>query len=115
VLEVRFFCETSLHGRVIHFKTPNEWQRSVAFSGSPTVPNLASQWTSGFTTLSGHSAYLPAATTDVYAATLWEFPFYKGGNYHWAMRGAGGRWECDDYADSAGYTTRHSIYVRMAA
>ena len=61
--ETRFYCETSAHSRKVHFKTDNRFQAGAAFSGSLSS-NTASYWTSGYTALSGHDAYLPASATS---------------------------------------------------
>ena len=115
VEEVRFFCNTSAHSRVIHFKTSNSHVQEVAFTGNHQGQNSPAHWNSGWTALPGHTAYLPAATRSTFQdAGFTEFPFYQNGAYHWGIRGngAGGhRWECDDFAYAA-YTTQHQVWVR---
>jgi hypothetical protein len=37
---------------------------------------------------------------------------YLAGTYHWGIRGAGGRWEVDDYPNNATQNTHHQIWVR---
>ena len=125
VEEVRFFCNTSEHSRVIHFKTSNSHVREVAFTGDHQGQNSPAHWNSGWTALPGHTAYLPEGTTDGFsdpsggwpdsALGFANFPFFKSYQYHWAIRGQGFRWECDDaYQPSNGYqrTTRHQVWVR---
>ena len=113
--DVRFYCHTSAHNRVIHFKTSNNFHAGAAWDGSSSG-NSAGYWSSGYTGLPGHSAYLPAATTSVYSGSnygFWNFPFYKGGTYHWGIRGGGSRWECEDDPGSYQRTTLHQVWVRM--
>ena len=90
----------------------------MAYSGSQ-VGNSASLWTSGYSPLEGHSAFLPGSTNDVFTEAnggFWSFPFWRGysspNNYHWGVRGLGSRWECDDFPGGSGEDTLHRIYVK---
>jgi hypothetical protein len=115
ISEVRFYCETTQHNRVIHFKTSNTFQATMALTGSSSG-NLASYWTSGYTALANHTGYLPASTTDVISSTtigFSYFPFYTLGTYHWSISGPTNRWGCDDPDAGSSYDTRHLIYVKM--
>jgi hypothetical protein len=112
--EARFYCQTDLHSRKIHFKTSNVGALNYIRG---TGNNDPSYWTSGFTTLSGHTAFLPAATDSTGDSgtgdnRLTQWTFYKAFNYHWGIRGWGYRWECDDYANGPAYTTLHQVWVR---
>ena len=125
---VRFYCHTSDHDRKIHFKTGNAFQAGVAFDGS-LAGNSAAAWTSGFTALDGHSAYLPGATENVETDEtygFWNFPFAKHDHYQWGIRARWDdddvlrRWECDDvhgetYAAAVAQTTLHQVWVRVAS
>ena len=85
--DVRFFCSTDAHPRVMHFKTNNGFVKGVAWDGSSNG-NGASFWSNGFTPLSGHSANLPAATDGVFSGSdfgFWNIPFWQGGNYYWGV------------------------------
>ena len=114
VEEVRFFCNTSAHSRVMHFKTSNTHVRGVAFSGDHQGQNSASHWNIGWTALAGHTASLPASTNNRWqVAGFSEFPFYRNGAYHWSIRGNGYWWECDSDARSSAHTTRHQVWVRQ--
>jgi len=110
--DARFYCRTSAHSRVIHFKTNNTGILAYIRDGSI---NSVSYWKSGFTKLDGHSAYLPDALDNIYSYqrdfAMTNFPFWKGGTYHWGIRGGGNRWECDDYSGNS-YDTLHQIWVR---
>jgi len=123
---LRFYCTSTLSNRVMHFTTTNSIVKTIALTGSQ-VGNTVASWkiAAGTTLLTalGHNAFLPQATTVSVTGTtggLTEFPFYDPGNYHWGIRGEGGRFECDDQANFAplgasGYTTLHQVWVRMNA
>jgi hypothetical protein len=69
-----------------------------------------------FTSLTGHSAYLPASTAhyiiDQGNIAMTNFPMYLTGTYHWGIRGGGSRWEVDDFLNSYTYNTYHQIWIR---
>jgi len=69
-----------------------------------------------YTALTGHSAYLPASTanyfTDQLTSAMVNFPMYLNGAYHWGIRGAGNRWEVDDFPNNFAYNTYHQIWIR---
>jgi len=112
--EARFFCQTSGHPRQIHFKTANTAVLSYLRTGVGN--NDTAAWTTGFIALTGHTANLPAATTQTAASqhelAMTEQPFYRSSTYHWNLRGAGARWECDDYPNGSQNTTLHQVWVR---
>ena len=108
--KVRFYCQTSAHTRKIHFYTSNNVIDQMAYDGILSK-NVASLWTSGFTPLSDHTGYLPAQTGDVLTIGLWDHPFYKVNSYHWNVRSAGYRYECDDFPNDNLKTTLHQIWV----
>eukprot|EP00164_Ancoracysta_twista_P002747 GFYU01003654.1.p1 GENE.GFYU01003654.1~~GFYU01003654.1.p1 ORF type:complete len:530 (+),score=128.98 GFYU01003654.1:25-1590(+) len=111
--ELRFYCETDLHGRKVHFKTINENILRSAWEWDQTL-FVAEDWRNGWKPLPGHSGHLPGSTNAVFSQKyggFFEFPFYQSGSYHWAIRGLGNRWECDDYSQNAGRTI-HNVWVR---
>jgi YD repeat-containing protein len=116
--EARFFCQTSGHPRQIqrqiHFKTGNSAVLDYIRTGIGN-PN-PSAWNTGFTALAGHSANLPAAATNTSGnqrdLAMTEQPFYRASTYHWLVRGAGSRWECDDFPGGSQNTTLHQVWVR---
>jgi hypothetical protein len=127
VEEVRFFCSTSAHSRVMHFKTSNPHVLEVAFTGDHRGQNSPSHWNTNWSALDGHSAYLPAATDAAYsddssarsdgrrdALGFANFPFFRPNAYHWGVRGLGSRWECDDWVGSQ-HTTLHQVWVRQGS
>ena len=63
VSEVRLYCTTTENTRVMHFKTSNAFQKGVAWDGDRSGAVLT-DWTTGITLLSGHTANLPLATTS---------------------------------------------------
>src|SRR5262249_7643834 len=112
----RFYCQTSGHSRILHFKT------SVASALSYIDGmgyNTPAYWNTGFTTLAGHTAYLPGATMYVYDMSgddrITNFPFW-GGAYTWGLQGydsfSANRWECDDFPNGPQNTTLHQVWVR---
>eukprot|EP00959_Pyramimonas_sp_CCMP1952_P309852 6483761-Pyramimonas_sp.AAC.1 len=68
--EVRFYCRTSNHPRVINFKTRNQHIRNVAFSGQHNMLNRPEHWSQNWTALTGHTGYLPDATTNAYSNSM---------------------------------------------
>ena len=84
IAEVRFYCHTSNHNRVINFSVNNDWVKTAILTGSISG-NSVTYWTSGTTKLDGHTAYLPDATEHVYPnqgsgsypVTFFDFPFYQ--------------------------------------
>ncbi len=112
--EARLFCQTSGHPRQIHFKTANTAVLSYFRTGRGN--DSPSAWSTGFITLAGHTANLPAATTDTAAnqgdLAMTEHPFFRGFTYHWQVRGGGYRWECDDFPNGFQNMTLHQVWVR---
>ena len=77
ISEVRFYCQTSLHSRVVHFKTAGK-QIGGAFDAD-MAGITTSDWNTGFTALSGHSANIPAVIDHAGSSTdFTSFAFYKG-------------------------------------
>ena len=116
IAEVRFYCHTSKHNRVVHFSTENEWVRNRILVGGSFPGNSPSHWNSGTTKLEGHTGFLPDATTqDAGSNIIGEFPFI-GGGYHFAISGHGTRWECDDLhpSGSPAHTTLHQVWIKLA-
>jgi hypothetical protein len=110
--EIRLYCTTSAHERVVHFKTSSG---AVGYFRGTTT-NAVSHWTAGFTPLAGHDAHLPAATDAGFDQAgedrMTNFPFYLGGTFHWGIRGLDERWECDDFPAGLDNTTLHQTWVR---
>jgi hypothetical protein len=108
---MRFYCTTAAHARILDFKS----QHLASLSYFRTGSGSASGFWSSFTALTGHNAFLPAASVGWFdnqgTSALTFFPFYTTGTYHWSMQGWGTRWECDDVASDQ-YNTLHRVWVR---
>ncbi|XP_062514849.1 angiopoietin-2-like [Corticium candelabrum] len=114
--ELRFYCTTSHHNRVVHFKTNNRNIIQTAYDGKKhfSVSDCSSKQTEKLT---GHTAHLPDATSHIWGGNhqtvgFTEFPFYRGGTYHWGIAPRYSRFECDDYANNYNYDTLHRVFVR---
>jgi len=107
---VRWYGKSNGHSRVIHFQNNNTGTINYC---NGTTPNSNSGLGSGFTSLSGHNANLPASASTF--SNGWTgFAFYTGGQYHWGLKG-GNRWEVDDYANGSQNHTLHRVWVRYAS
>jgi len=114
IAEVRFYCHTSNHNRVINFSTKNNWVRTMILNGEMNS-NAASHWNSGTTKLKGHTGFLPDTTTStqVYGSISSNIAF-KDGNYHqFAFNPGSSRWQCDDNWDTSADTS-HQIWIKLA-
>ena len=109
---VRFYCETSAHNRILHFKSSVPGVVSYIQSGNGTMDGLSTN----FVSLAEHNANLPATIDDHFVhqgeQALTNFPFYKAASDHWGIKGSGGRWECDDYAGNGSNDTLHRIWIQ---
>jgi hypothetical protein len=110
--ELRFYAKTSLHGRVIHFKTSHLNTINYFKSGTGNMLGIASS----FSSLAGHSAVLPGGTTHYIVnqgnIAMPNFPMYVSGAYHWGIRGSDYRWEVDDFPNNYSNNTYHQIWIR---
>jgi hypothetical protein len=123
ISELMFYCKTSNHGRVIHFKTNASDVISYVQSGSGS---MAGVYDSSFTSSLSlrNSSTLPLHTNGENSryenqgdSAMTEFPFYSNSGIgnpraHWGIRGGGTRWECDDNTGNANYHTLHRIWLR---
>ena len=112
--DVRFYCRTSGHSRVMHFRT--SLSNCVTYLKTGTG-NCHTGLPAEFTALSGHNAVMPASlASGGYGgygdAAMTEFPLYNSPPNHWGIRGASNRWECDDYPGGSGNNTLHRMWVR---
>lgn len=122
IAEVRFYCHSGNHNRVINFSVNNDWVKTAILTGSISG-NSVTYWTSGTTKLDGHTADLPDATEHVYPnqwsgsypVTFFDFPFYHGYPAHWAVKGRGlDRWDCDDTGAGSVSNTLHQVWIKLA-
>ena len=91
IAEVRFYCHSSNHNRVMHFSVNNDWVKTAILTGSVSG-NSVSYWTSGTTKLDGHTANLPDSATHVWTSSgynLLDAPFYQYGAGAWRLRDPG--------------------------
>lgn len=110
--ELRFYGSTNAHNRVIHFKTTHTNAIDYFKSGLGSASGIQS----GFTTLSGHSAFLPGSSASFFTGqgdlAMTNFPFWLASTYHWGIKGHNVRWEVDDFNSGSSFHTYHQIWIR---
>ncbi|NER12077.1 T9SS type B sorting domain-containing protein [Leptobacterium flavescens] len=111
--EMRFYGATTGHSRVIDFKTSFTNVLEYVKTGNGSFTGISIN--GNFTALAGHNANIPAVAFNTFTnqgdLALTEFPFWRGGRYHWGIRGLGNRWEVDDFSINA-ESTIHRVWVR---
>jgi von Willebrand factor type D domain/Fibrinogen beta and gamma chains, C-terminal globular domain len=125
---VRFYCRTSGHERIMHFKNAHPVVGSIAYHGDSNSnrPKVWSDQTCFVTAYPDHSALLPASTQNTYAITdsqdgFRTFPFWVSQRSHWTIASKHldlERYECEDfvgnYAPEALSTdTLHNVWVKV--
>jgi len=117
IAEVRFYCHSSNHNRVMHFSVNNDWVKTAILTGSISG-NSVTYWTSGTTKLDGHTANLPDSATHVWTSVAYNLlaPFYQYGVGHWRLRDPvdSSKWECDDVSQTTAHTTLHQVWIKLA-
>jgi hypothetical protein len=107
--ELRLYGATSAHGRIIHFKTNHTNTINYFRTGTGSMTGI----NTNFTTLASHTAFLPNSAANFFnnegTLAMTNFPFWLNGTYHWGIQGHGGRWEVDDFPNSASNNTHHQI------
>jgi hypothetical protein len=107
---IRFYGKTSAHSRIIHFKTSLANGISYVKTGTGSFTGLSSS----YTTLPGHTSFLPASNDGYYSdqgdQALTSFPFFKYFTYHWSIIST--VWQVDDYPNNASSSTYHQVWVR---
>ena len=118
--EVRFYCDTTGHSRVMHFSTTEPdfltrtWDGTTGYIGTTSLAD--------YTEHTGHSTHLPTSgTTFERTASSGSWTGQQLGVYlyesrHWNLGGSN-RWECDDFNGYVGtgenpYATNHRVWVR---
>lgn len=91
---VKFFCNTTNHERILHFRTANEKIRNAMVNGvydpgcsyscMPTP-----EFSTGFTLLQGHTARLPATTTRSHNTATGKTDFGLYFPFYWSTSGCG--------------------------
>jgi len=111
--EMRFYGETTGHARIIDFKTDYANAVNYIKTGNGNFSGINNA--ANFTALANHTANIPTLANSVFTSqgdlALTEFPFWRGGLYHWGIRGLGNRWEVDDQANNT-QSTIHRVWVR---
>ncbi|WP_299440110.1 T9SS type A sorting domain-containing protein [uncultured Aquimarina sp.] len=111
--EMRFYGETTGHTRIIDFRTSYTNAISYVKTGNGSFSGINN--VTNFTALTNHTANIPANAPNTFSSqgdlALTEFPFWRGGQFHWGIRGLGNRWEVDDQANNT-QSTIHRMWVR---
>ena len=96
---LRFWCISDTNsGRLVHFTTVDPVVKNIAVTGSQTGNGVGVWIGPDVTLLPDHTGMLPIAInagSNTANGGFWEQPFRNGGNYHWAIRLGGTRFECD--------------------
>ena len=118
ISELRFYCESGRHSRIIHFTTSLQGAIDYVQSGQGSMDGIQNS----HTPMSDHTGYLPAAGGEFFEnegdLAMTRVPFHDGGNdnWHWLLDfpgGSGIRWECDDWDSHPGADeTLHRIWMR---
>lgn len=111
--ELRYYCRSSGHSRVIHFKTGHAGTLTHVITGLGSHSGIQSS----YTPLNGHNANLPTAAAsfmnDLTNDALVSHTMYMGGTYHFLMNYMpSNRWECDDYPNNSSRDTIHRVWAR---
>ncbi|MCK4815312.1 hypothetical protein KA005_06045 [bacterium] len=110
--EFRFYCISSQHSRILHFKTSHAGTISYFNTGIGTCSGIQAS----FTGLSGHTGILPAS-----ASLFWSnrgdnamlfIPFYYPSNALWAIKYSNAYWEADSFNAIYNFDTFHQIWIR---
>ncbi len=119
ISEVRLFCTSSGHSRVVHFRTTNNEVLTSVLSGT-SLPQDPSIWKSYTMLYDDHGGVLPM-DTDYVGFTFadpaqlfgWDFPFYRDSGYEWSTGADGYHWHCDDLVQSSTDTV-HRVFFRKS-
>lgn len=115
--DVRFYCRSSGHPRIIHFKTnePNCLSYLKTGLGSCDATKTV------FMALPNHTGNLPAIldldrveSRDKLNLSLTDHTFYNANQSYWNIKGLANRWECDEFnqRNPDGTSTIHRVWVR---
>ncbi|MBM76397.1 MAG: hypothetical protein CMK59_13410 [Proteobacteria bacterium] len=122
--ELMFYCVTSEHSRVIHFKTSSPDVISYVKTGSGSMADVySSSYTTSLplrnnSTLPLHTNGENSAYSSEGDLAMTAFPFYSDSGIgnpraHWGIKGGGQRWECDNSPGSNPPShTLHRIWFR---
>lgn len=110
--EIRFYAETSGHGRVLDFKTDLAGCLSYFGSGTGSCNGINTT----HTLLQAHTGlHVPQLAANEWSnrgeAAMTDFPFWRSGIGTWGIRGQGTRWEVEDISYGTN-DTYHQIWFR---
>ena len=116
IAEVRFYCHTSNHDRVINFSTKNDWVKAMIVNSGQLSGNKLSYWKSGTTKLKGHTGFLPDTATSIrsYNQITSDPLFWDDQSHEFAFNPSYRRWRCDDNVDYTLADTSHQIWIKLA-
>ncbi|SMF36131.1 fibrinogen-like YCDxxxxGGGW domain-containing protein [Pseudobacteriovorax antillogorgiicola] len=113
--ELRFFCRTNAHNRVIHFKTDAATCIDYLKTGVGNCDDVRNS----FTPLTGHIGDIPGVSNnglvDQQQLAMTQRTFRdNNGTRNWDIRGGVDEddWECDDDVDNQSSSTIHRIWFR---
>jgi hypothetical protein len=114
ISEMAFWASGGSKNKTINFRTTDQSVINYATSGQgymrPGFPTTTgSIFTNPQTSSIPKDAPAYFANQGDYALT--EFPFWKGAQAHWGIRGLGNRWEIDDYPNNNNYNTLHMVFI----
>jgi hypothetical protein len=112
--EMAFWARGGTADKVINFRTTDPSVIRYATTGQ-------GHFNPGFSTTTG-TIFTAQQTSSIpnnapnyfenqgdYALT--NFPFWRGGQAHWGIRGLGNRWEVDDFPGNSNYNTLHMVFI----
>ena len=129
--EVRFYGESSNHGRILHFKSTNKTDhvdRTVNGGGGtwttllnpPGVPGVLAATT---IPLTGHTANLPTTADNFNLATnggdfdavfpMAQVQWFQGGGDSYLVARSGNRWDMDESGTTFLHDSIHRMWLRM--
>ena len=112
--ELMFYGQTSAHGRIINFTTNLANGLSYVKTGVGDFNGINNPV--NHTLLGGHTAFIPQNATSTWSnmgdGALTDFPYWLSATYHWGIRGAGNRWEVDDFPNNEANSTIHRVWGR---
>ena len=118
VESVRFYCKTSEHHRVVHFRPCNIGVKSALPPVRRLEINLHRIGRAERPNLATTRQYIPDGLSTSHYQILLSYPFYKGtATLHWdSILAKDSRWECDDAPYQTGaydrFTTVHQIWFK---
>ena len=111
--DIRFYCKTSHHDRVVDFKTSFDSCSIYAQTGVGTCKGYESDPSTEFGTDDSSIKDVPFGASNKGDYALTDFPFYGNSNFFWSIgAGADNRWECNDFVDGPWYNTLHRVWVK---